>query len=62
MLNTLVDVFLIILGVICMSENISLVHWYHKWHVAKENQKKFSMLVGIGILIVGLSMIFNDVF
>lgn len=62
MLTAPVGVLLIILGVICMKGNVSLVHWYHKYRVTDENQKKFAMLVGIGILIIGLSVIAYNAF
>ena len=45
-----------ILGIINMSGNISSVHWYHRQRVTEENRKPFGKLVGLGTLIIGLSM------
>ena len=46
-----------ILGVINMTGNISSLHWYHRQRVTEENRKPFGKLVGLGTLIIGLSMI-----
>ncbi len=46
-----------ILGIINMTGNISSLHWYHRQRVTEENQKPFGKLVGLGTLIIGLSMI-----
>ena len=46
-----------ILGIINMTGNISSLHWYHRKRVTEENRKPFGKLVGLGTLIIGLSMI-----
>ena len=46
-----------ILGIINMTGNISSLHWYHRQRVSEENRKPFGKLVGLGTLIIGLSMI-----
>ena len=46
-----------ILGIINMTGNISSLHWYHRQRVTEENRKQFGKLVGLGTLIIGLSMI-----
>ncbi len=46
-----------ILGIINMTGNISSLHWYHRQRVIEENRKPFGKLVGLGTLIIGLSMI-----
>ena len=46
-----------ILGIINMTGNISSLHWYHRQRVTEENRKRFCKLVGLGTLIIGLSMI-----
>ena len=46
-----------ILGIINMMGNISSLHWYHRQRVTEENRKPFGKLVGLGTLIIGLSMI-----
>ncbi len=45
-----------ILGIINMTGNISSLHWYHRQRVTEENRKPFGKLVGLGTLIIGLSM------
>ena len=46
-----------ILGIINMTGNISSLHWYHRQRVTEENRKPYGKLVGLGTLIIGLSMI-----
>ena len=46
-----------ILGIINMTGKISSLHWYHRQRVTEENRKPFGKLVGLGTLIIGLSMI-----
>ena len=46
-----------ILGIINMTGNISSLHWYHRQRVTEEKRKPFGKLVGLGTLIIGLSMI-----
>lgn len=46
-----------ILGLINMTGNISSIHWYHRQRVTEENRKPFGKLVGLGTLMIGLSMI-----
>ncbi len=46
-----------ILGIINMTGNISSLHWYHRQRVTEDNRKPFGKLVGLGTLIIGLSMI-----
>lgn len=46
-----------ILGVVNMTGNISTLHYYHRKRVTEENRKPFGRLVGLGTLIVGVSII-----
>ena len=46
-----------VLGAINMTGNISSIHSYHRHRVTQENIKPFGKLVGLGTLIIGLSMI-----
>ena len=50
-------IFICILGAINMTGNISTIHQYHRKRVTEENRKPFGMLVGIGTVIIGLSLI-----
>ena len=46
-----------ILGMINMTGNISSLHWYHRKRVTEEDRKPFGKLVGLGNIIIGISMI-----
>ena len=46
-----------VLGVINMTGNISSIHSYHRHRVTQENIKPFGKLVGLGTLLIGISMI-----
>ena len=48
------------LGIINMTGNISSIHWYHRKRVIKEDYKKYGSLVGIGTLIIGVSLILDS--
>ena len=50
-------IFIMILGSINMTGNISSLHWYHRQRVTEENRKPFGKLVGLGTLIIGFAMI-----
>ena len=50
-------IFISVLAIINMTGNISSLHWYHRQRVTEENRKPFGKLVGLGTLIIGLSMI-----
>jgi len=52
-LGLLISIF----GIINMTGNISSLHWYHRQRVTEENRKPFGKLVGLGTLIIGLSMV-----
>lgn len=45
-----------ILGIINMTGNISSLHWYHRQRVTEEDRKPFGRLVGLGTLIIGVSL------
>lgn len=46
-----------ILGIINMTGNVATIHWYHRTRIKKEDIKKYGMLVGVGTLIIGISII-----
>ena len=53
----IVGAILCVIGVINMKGNISTLHRHHRHRVAEEDKKPMGKLVGIGTLIIGLSMI-----
>lgn len=46
-----------VLGAINMTGNISSLHEYHRHRVTEEDRKPFGRLVGLGTLVIGLSVI-----
>ncbi len=46
-----------VLGAINMTGNISSLHEYHRQRVTEEDRKPFGRLVGLGTLVIGLSVI-----
>lgn len=42
------------IGIVNLHGDISTVHSYHRWAVSKENQARYSKLMGTGTLIAGL--------
>ena len=50
-------VICVMLGVFNMRGNIASIHWYNRRKVTKENQRAYCMFVGLGTLLIGISMI-----
>ena len=46
-----------IVGVLNMKGNVSSLHWYHRRRVTEENRKPFGMLIGLGTVIIGASLV-----
>ena len=59
--TTIFGVLISVMGIINMTGNISTLHWYHRNRVAEVDKKPMGRLVGLGTLIIGLSMIFFGV-
>ena len=49
------------LGIFNLRGNIASIHWYNRRKVTKENQLPYCRCVGLGTLIVGLSMIISGI-
>ena len=49
------------LGTFNLRGNIGSIHWYNRRKVTKENQLPYCRCVGLGTLIVGLSMILSGI-
>lgn len=49
------------LGIFNLRGNIGSIHWYNRRKVTKENQLPYCRCVGLGTLIVGLSMILSGI-
>ena len=53
----LVGVVCIVLGISNMRGNISTLHFYHRHRVSEENRIPFGKQVGLGTMILGISII-----
>ena len=58
----IIGLFLIGVGIFNMKGNISLLHSYHRKRVKEEDIKPFGKKVGIGTIIIGLSIILAGLF
>ena len=54
--TSLLGIFISVIGIINMTGNISSLHWYHRQRISEEDRKPFGRLVGLGTLIIGLSI------
>lgn len=52
-----IGIILTILGIFNMRGNIATIHWYNRRKVTKENQLPYCRCMGLGTLIIGVSMI-----
>ncbi len=50
-------VLCVVIGVINMRGNISTIHSYHRQRITEENILPFGRMVGLGTLIIGVSII-----
>ncbi len=55
--TALLGVVICVLGVMNMRGNISSLHSYHRHRVSPEDVKPFGKLVGLGTLIIGITVI-----
>jgi len=53
----ILGVLILIIGILNTRGNISSLHWYHRYRVTEENKIVFGKIVGIGTIIIGISMI-----
>ena len=47
----------ILLGIINCTGNISTLHYYHRKRVSEEDRLPFGRMVGLGTIIIGISLI-----
>ena len=57
----ILGVILIVLGIMNMMGNISSLHWYHRQRVTEEDRKPFGKLVGLGTLIIGITLVISGI-
>lgn len=49
------------LGIFTYQGNISFIHWYNRWKVKEEDTKKYAKIMGIGTIIMGISITITSV-
>ncbi len=57
----ILGIFISVLGIINMTGNISTIHWYNRRKVTEEDAPKYGRTMGIGTLIIGMSLIVDFV-
>ena len=55
--TVIIGIIISAIGAMNMTGNISSLHSYHRKRVSEENKKPFGKLVGLGTLIIGISLI-----
>ena len=58
----IIGLVLIVIGIFNMKGNISLLHSYHRKRVKEEDIKPFGKKVGIGTIIIGITIILAGLF
>jgi len=61
-IQIIIGLIMIIIGILNMKGNISLLHSYHRKRVKKEDIIPFGKKVGIGSIIIGITIILAGVF
>lgn len=57
----LMSFIFIILAISNISGSISTIHWYHRQRVSKEDTNKYGKVIGIGMLIIGISFLLTAI-
>ena len=57
----LLGCILVIMGVFNCMGNIASIHWYNRRKVAKQNQKAYSRIMGIGTIVIGVGVVLAGV-
>lgn len=57
----ILGIFISVLGIINMTGNISTIHSYNRRKVTEEDAPKYGRAIGIGTLIIGMSLIVSYV-
>ncbi|MBO5927153.1 MAG: hypothetical protein J6Q38_06350 [Clostridia bacterium] len=56
--SAIIGVVFIIIGISNRKGNISLLHSYHRKRVSEEDRLPFGKMVGLGMIIIGISLLF----
>ena len=55
-----ISIVFFIIGIFNLRGNISMMHSYHRNHVTEENRKPMGRLVGIGMMLIALSILLGS--
>ena len=58
----IVGIIICVLGIINMKGNISTLNWFHRQNVSEEDLLPFGRLMGLGKLMIGITIIASAVF
>ena len=61
-IEIIIGLVLIVIGIFNTKGNISLLHSYHRKRIKEENIKPFGKKVGIGTIIIGITIILAGLF
>ncbi len=61
-IQIIIGLILIIIGIFNMKGNISLLHSYHRKRVKKEDEVPYGKKLGIGSIIIGMTIIIAGIF
>ena len=56
-ISLFLGVIFIVIGISNTKGNIASIHWYHRKRVTEENRIPFGRMVGLGTIIIGISLI-----
>ena len=61
-ITLILGVVFIVIGIFNTKGNVSMIHSYHRSRVSEEDMLPFGKMVGIGTIIIGISLLLMAVF
>ena len=58
----IIGIAITLLGIFNYKGNIKSIHWYNRKNVSKQNSEKYSKVMEIGTMIIGLGIVFPAIF
>ena len=55
-IDILIGIVFIVIGILNIKGNVSMLHSYHINNISEENKKPFGKLVGIGMIVIAISL------
>lgn len=56
-IDILIGIVFIVIGILNIKGNVSMLHSYHINNISEEDKKPFGKLVGIGMIVIAVSLI-----